>query len=529
MFSNFVGQLREGLGELREELRSQSNTALSPVQALNLNVTRQSSKPPPSVAALGESKRLVLCGFPGVASTVRIPAGRSLKAIPAAEIIEKIGEITGIEERPSVLVWNLSGKKYDYSPFNEQVVESDFPGFASPPLKDLMELATSVQTWLNCGKDNVAIIHDISGRRSAIVAACVLVLKGEAEATSDALRVVARAMGRAGRALVPSQWRYHSYYCDVFKGKSLTTVKSLRLMRVIVNGIPDFVNSSQPTAERLPVAVKPFMRLFFCHTLLGKTDAGPVYRESDGCFSLAPKSGVVLRGDVLLRVYHASEKKPLLMFSATFHTAFVGEENVLRLSAKDLDGAIRNARFPSDFHIDVIFADTDEEPANSAQNSKSMDGESLSSQQHVRKIAETSKAASAMAQSMKTPTMPPHPSKTSPDILSVGTKNTKSLDAASSSSPKENENNEAATLPAEAIDIDIDIGTPGAMSSMETPTTVRSASAPDTTLDEIDALLNGDDFSADLDVSDVNFDDDDDLDLAGFASGLGLDDILKSP
>ena len=73
-FSDFVGQLREGLDELRDELRS--NTLAAPM-SLSPGVgygraSSSSTKPAPGLVALSESKRLVLCGYPGDLSNVRI-------------------------------------------------------------------------------------------------------------------------------------------------------------------------------------------------------------------------------------------------------------------------------------------------------------------------------------------------------------------------------------------------------------------------------------------------------------------------
>ena len=413
-------------------------------------------------------------------------------------------DIVGESKTPSIVVWNLSGKKYEaYEAFGQQVVESDFPGFASPPLSQLVELATSVRTWLDCGEANVAVIHDISGRRSAIVAACVLVLKGEAKPDSDALRVVARAMGSAGLAIVPSQWRYHGYYTQIFKGKSLSNVKCLRLMRVIVNGIPDFVNARPGSKDSKPVCVKPFVKVFYCRQVIGETKAGPVYSESDGCFSLSPSDAIIC-GDALLRVYHAADSgRNILMFSATFHTAFVGNENVLRLQRRELDGAIRNARFPESFYIDVIFAESDQEPKYSTEGTK-IDSCAMSPVAPVPPPAEDSQLTPAVSSSAEKAEREQDEFQA---IAGRAAKIAEELDAT------------------DADDDDDDADDDDADDASLLTTPVSSKPPGDTTLDEIDALLQGEDFSIDL-GSGGDLDDGEELDLAGFASGLGLDDIL---
>ena len=44
------------------------------------------------------------------------------------------------------------------------------------------------------------------------------------------------------------------------------------------------------------------------------------------------------------------------MFRASIHTSFV-ENNMVRLTREEIDGACNNEQYPSDFFIDLIFLD----------------------------------------------------------------------------------------------------------------------------------------------------------------------------
>ena len=125
----------------------------------------------------------------------------------------------------------------------------------------------------------------------------VLVLKGEATGFGRAARCRTRD-GICGPCYRPSRWRYHGYCTQIFKGKSLSNVKCLRLIRVIVNGIPDFVNARPGSKDSKPVCVKPFVKVFLLPPS-HETKAGPVYSESD---DLSLSQAPIICGDALLGV-----------------------------------------------------------------------------------------------------------------------------------------------------------------------------------------------------------------------------------
>ena len=256
----------------------------------------------PGIEPLSADGRLVLCGFPG--DPTKVPRARSLKPVPAGVLAQWLGHR---HSGSQFIVWNLSGETYDYAALSDQVVEYKFPGHPAPPLEMLEEVSHAIKSWLDGDGDNVAVVHDVSGRRAAVVAACVLALQGELPRDGTALRRVAARLGQAGRALVPSQRRYHGYFCErLLSGASSggggsLAAPPLRFARVIVNGIPDFVNEHGPragsgaaaVAVQQPVVCRPCIRLFYCGALLGKTPKPQDIKVT----SFAPlKLNIALRG-----------------------------------------------------------------------------------------------------------------------------------------------------------------------------------------------------------------------------------------
>jgi hypothetical protein len=333
------------------------------------------------VRPVSSDGRLVVCGFLG-GSGVKLPnteGGKSLPCVPAGELVRELRAVHGQDAR--FTVWNLSGERYDYGPLEDNVVEYALGVHPAPPLLLLVQLVEDVVHWLAQDRSrHVAVVHDLSGRRSAVVAACVLfrmLRDGLAVEQPDpgvlaatVLATIRERLGATGRALVPSQERYVEYYARLHD-EELELRRPLRLTRVIVNGVPDFINSGEERpGEARPVRCRPFCKIF-----VGQATAGGCappecdFAPEDLCFSLRPESpfprpgaaaaaaarpGVSLNGDALLRCYHQSGAQAVPMFAVAFHTAFVCN-GVLRVQAPEVDGARENGRFPRTFFVDLIF------------------------------------------------------------------------------------------------------------------------------------------------------------------------------
>jgi hypothetical protein len=57
------------------------------------------------------------------------------------------------------LLFNLSEERYDYGPFDDQVLEFSFPGHPAPPLGMLFKICFSIESWLKASPESVAVIH----------------------------------------------------------------------------------------------------------------------------------------------------------------------------------------------------------------------------------------------------------------------------------------------------------------------------------------------------------------------------------
>jgi hypothetical protein len=310
--------------------------------------------------------RLVICGFPGGGGAgSAAPPDRSLRALESpAKLREWLDKHF---PQSHFVVWNLSGQTYDYeTALGGKVVVYSFPAHPVPPLAALVEIATSVRDWVCSGGTNVAVLHDLSGRRSAVVGACALQLTTTTNHARRTLAEILLPLGHVGRALVPTQRRFYEYFVkSLDNGGGVKHIPSPKLVlaRVIVNGIPDFYSSNG--GEN---ALRPVLKVLSAsNEVVGETRSGEVHKD-DLSFNLTPvtaddKGGyrpTSVQGDVLLRMYHHQKEEMVTICAIGFHTGFVDDTLSLRFLASEVDGAVGNARFPAEFFVDVFFAKAEE-------------------------------------------------------------------------------------------------------------------------------------------------------------------------
>lgn len=142
------------------------------------------------------------------------------------------------------MVWNVSEEVYDYSLFNDQVLEYKFPGHPAPPLGLLFKICTAVENWLDADAKNIAVIHCLTGKgRTATLISCILTWLGEFSSPIEALQYVAdRRKISISLLTIPSQCRYVHYFSNMLDSVK-PRFEPLLLRRVIVNSIPKYGNN----------------------------------------------------------------------------------------------------------------------------------------------------------------------------------------------------------------------------------------------------------------------------------------------
>ncbi|CAM9847808.1 unnamed protein product [Ectocarpus sp. 12 AP-2014] len=434
---NIGDNMQQGVKKVQEQqpgldqlVRNIGDNVQKGVKNIQENLVRDPWSSPPTAAELASldlvyvNDRVIAMGFPvdkrppSAAPGVEGPSPppRASATTRAGNDIDLVAALLRSRHAGHYMVWNVSEEGYDYSLFQDQVLEFRFPGHPAPPLGMLFKMCTSIESWLSADPKNVAAVHCLTGRgRTSTVLACYLAWVGEVSAPSEALEHVSSCKGVAmERLTIPSQRRYLSYFSSVMEGVRPRS-EPLLLRRVIMNTIPTFGTrnggvigpgkGAAAKAEEEAVAAGgegedgalgccPYIQVFkggaliFTATYrpsegLANTSSGPPGTGGDGEDASAGEGerlpwaytsddsisfpvDCVLQGDLLVRCRHVSPTgRRVSMFRAAFHTGYV-PCGVLRLTKQQLDGACADDRFHQDFFLDLIFAPVEATPSSSA-------------------------------------------------------------------------------------------------------------------------------------------------------------------
>ncbi|CEG42645.1 phosphatidylinositol--trisphosphate 3 [Plasmopara halstedii] len=358
------------------------------------------------------SDNLVAMGFPSMNSGTNRTL---LKDNP----IDLVAMYLNDKHNGHYMIWNMSEETYDYTYFDNQVLEYNFPGHPAPPLGLIFKICSSIENWLQADDKNLAAVHCLTGKgRTGTVIACYLAWIGQFPNALESLEFVAEKRQTSVEKLtIPSQRRYIQYFNNVMEGVKPRS-SPLLLRRVIINTIPVFgerrvlepakkelieedrsetvgVEGESLTSLAAPGGTEteqgelveviekgccPYLQVFksgklvFTTTWQDMEDGHGIQWASTGDGSLSFNVNCMLQGDILIRCRHLTDAgQRISMFRGAFHTGYI-PQGILRLTKAQLDGACNDSRFDQDFFVDLIFADVESEEmslANHANDDKS--------------------------------------------------------------------------------------------------------------------------------------------------------------
>mmetsp|Transcript_115020 Transcript_115020/g.330429 ORF Transcript_115020/g.330429 Transcript_115020/m.330429 type:complete len:455 (+) Transcript_115020:89-1453(+) len=304
--------------------------------------------------------RLIGMGYPsrGLVSTYRNPA------VEVSRFLES-------RHAGHYKVYNLcSEREEDFSQYFRRVERFPFNDHNPCPMKMLTSICRSIEAYLSRDPANVAAVHCKAGKgRTGLVIAAYLIHVGICASADEALGHFASARTVDGKGVtIPSQIRYVRYYEELLWGPLPSALRTFRIRRLILRGMPGDVVSS---GSGLYFKVRRWegsgadlraRTVFNWRRHSGRDMRRLGARETIGKFD-CKGLGVCVRGDVQIAIF--SENFVGLrqrLCSFWFNTAFCKREDALLFSKVDLDGVSwdkKHQRLPADFAVQVFVSDAD--------------------------------------------------------------------------------------------------------------------------------------------------------------------------
>ncbi|XP_060527899.1 tensin-1-like isoform X7 [Cylas formicarius] len=251
------------------------------------------------------------------------------------------------------MVFNLSEPKKSLRNEHKNVTEASWTPNLAPPLERLCSICKEIDSWLSKDQHRIAVLHARGSKEKlgVIVAAYMHYssICGTAEQALDRFSMRKFLDDNIGPLQLPSNRRYVDYFAGLLSHNIKINAAPLYLTHVTVLGAPVFQNGG----------CKAFLKLYEGQTPVYTSG---VYYVSNGVSHFTVniagerKSGLQLRGDILIKCYHRDLGTGReTIFACQFHTCAVSD-HTLSFTKQELDYACNDPRFPVDGAVELHFS-----------------------------------------------------------------------------------------------------------------------------------------------------------------------------
>jgi len=246
------------------------------------------------------------------------------------------------------LIFNLSGREYDYDKFDNRVIEFSFPDHHSPPLEILFKIVLTMNKFLNEKVGNTIIVHCLGGKgRTGTVIACYLVYAKIFKDVNLALEHFALKRSSTKKGVVQQcQLRYAQYFNSILQSKTKPDFrKTLFLDKIILTSVPLWSKKSNEKRSR------PVVEIYSSHhypkkLLFSSSSKGEINWLTKESGPIIWNIKIPIQSDILVVVckYKGKEKKNKKIFQVGLHCAFI-QTPIEKFKFEDFDaGAYKKKR-----------------------------------------------------------------------------------------------------------------------------------------------------------------------------------------
>lgn len=271
--------------------------------------------------------------------------------------ISSVSKFLNLKHKDRYKIINLSGLRYDYSKFNDQVDEYDWVDHYPPDIEVLFKACKMIECYLSKDPENVIIINCKAGKgRTGTLICCFLLYTGRFSDWKLATSYYrAKRFFRGGGVTQPSQLRYIQYFTQILQGwvkyPLVTTLNRIHVrtvphysknssklvLKINVAGSEIFNNKSQNRDEQ--ISLSDSWEDLTIHELAQFTQQIPIY------------------GEVFISLHHWSLVSMKKVCRVHFNTAFIPINSQLKFEKSELDpDSFKTSKKVSDkFYIQCFF------------------------------------------------------------------------------------------------------------------------------------------------------------------------------
>ncbi|CAD8205289.1 unnamed protein product [Paramecium octaurelia] len=266
--------------------------------------------------------------------------------------IDQVAAYLNTQHNQDYMVFNLSGRKYDFTKFKGILQDSwIWKDHHSPPLDLLFEICDLIHGYLKGNINNVVVIHCLAGKgRTGTIICCYLLYTGKFKCVKDVLYYYGKKrFEKEGLGVnQPCQVKYVEYFHTL-----LTTDQVIYPTVVTIKSI---TFQGKAPAFRMSGGCKPYMEVIQVKNdkqLYSTSREAKKYTGNQHDLQL--DKPMPIYGDILIKVFNEGMLQIEKMFRLAFNTAFIddSQQNQLQFSLQDLDPSqlTEDERFDKNFQV----------------------------------------------------------------------------------------------------------------------------------------------------------------------------------
>ena len=258
------------------------------------------------------------------------------------------------EKHKDFLIINISGKKYDYSIFDNKVSEYNWIDHQAPKLNLLFQICKQLYENLIKDSDIVAIINCKAGKgRTGTIICCFLLFSGMFNDPIKAMEFYSIKRFKSGEGVTqPSQKRYIHLFHEVLI-RNIYYPLNITLKEISIFHIPQLSKKSYSN---------PFFEIYLdngtkIHYSSRKKDNSKIFAKPDSDVKISDENfNFLIVGDFTINFYEENENN--LIGRISYNTAFLNpNESSIYFELKNIDpdSLIKNKNYDPKFSITVSF------------------------------------------------------------------------------------------------------------------------------------------------------------------------------